>query len=181
MANEPTKPTDPQLPARRPGSRLSAAEFQHLADVPPEAEWFANIDSLQTRRAYQNDIKEFMAFTGIAAAGEFRDVARAHVIAWRKDLEARELAGSTVRRKLAALSSLFEHLCDCNAVESNPVKGVRRPRVVSYEGKSPALSDDHARMLLHAPDPSTLKGKRDRAILSLFLWARFPQTKLENH
>ncbi|MGB7303353.1 MAG: tyrosine-type recombinase/integrase [Burkholderiaceae bacterium] len=150
--------------------RLTTAEFQHLADVPPEAEWFANIDSAQTRRAYKNDIREFMAFTGIEAAGEFREVTRAHVIAWRKDLEVRELAGATIRRKLAALSSLFDHLTECNAVEMNPVKGVKRPKVESYEGKTPALSDDQARALLLAPDPETLKGKRDRAILSVFLF-----------
>ena len=29
--------------------RLTAVEFQGLADVPPETEWFANIDSVQTR------------------------------------------------------------------------------------------------------------------------------------
>jgi site-specific recombinase XerC len=62
---------------------------------------------------------------------------RAHVLAWRKDLETRELGGATIRRKLAALSSLFEHLCDANAVTHNPVKGVKRPKVESYEGKTP--------------------------------------------
>jgi len=150
--------------------RLTAVEFQGLADVPPEAEWFANIDSLQTRRAYKNDLAEFMAFVGISSAGEFQLVTRSHIIAWRKDLEARELAGSTVRRKLAALSSLFEFLCDANAVPTNPVKGVKRPRVESYEGKTPALGDHQAKALLLAPDPKTLKGKRDRAILSVFLF-----------
>ncbi|MGH1361647.1 MAG: tyrosine-type recombinase/integrase [Burkholderiaceae bacterium] len=150
--------------------RLTAVEFQGLADVPSEAEWFANIDSLQTRRAYNNDLAEFMAFVGIASAGEFAEVTRSHIIAWRKDLEARELAGSTVRRKLAALSSLFEFLCDANAVPTNPVKGVKRPRVESYEGKTPALGDHQAKALLLAPDPTTLKGKRDRAILSVFLF-----------
>ncbi|HOW67745.1 MAG TPA: tyrosine-type recombinase/integrase, partial [Verrucomicrobiota bacterium] len=38
------------------------------------------------------------------------------------------------------------------------------------EGKTPAISNDHARALLEAPDPSTLKGLRDRAILSTFLY-----------
>ena len=30
---------------------LTAPEFQRLADVPPEAQWFANLGSAQTRRA----------------------------------------------------------------------------------------------------------------------------------
>ena len=33
---------------------LTAAEFQGLADMPPELEWFANITNEQTRRAYKN-------------------------------------------------------------------------------------------------------------------------------
>ena len=35
---------------------------------------------------------------------------RAHVIAWRKDLEGRGLSESSIRRKLAALSSFFDAL-----------------------------------------------------------------------
>ncbi len=55
---------------------MTAREFQGLADVPPEAEWFAHIDNRQTRRAYQNEIKDFMIFVGISRAEEFRIVTR---------------------------------------------------------------------------------------------------------
>jgi site-specific recombinase XerD len=149
---------------------LTAPEFQRLADVPPEAQWFANLDSAQTRRAYQNDLKAFMLFTGIVKPEEFRIVTRGHVLAWRADLEKQGLAGSSIRRKLAALASLFDYLCNANAVTHNPVKGVKRPKVESYEGKTPALGDAQARALLDAPPADTLKGKRDRAILSLLLY-----------
>lgn len=149
---------------------LSAAEFQGLASMPPELEWFASIESVHTRRAYEVDIREFMAFAGISDPMGFRQVNRAHVLAWRKGLEGRELSGATIRRKLAALASLYEFLCDRNAVEQNPVKGVRRPKVDTYEGKTPALGDHQARDLLDAPDQSKLKGVRDRAILSVFLF-----------
>lgn len=152
------------IPIERPGL-LTQAEFHRLADVPPGAQWFANLDSVQTRRAYQADIKAFMAFVGIQSPEEFRTVARGHVLAWRADLEKQGLAGSSIRRKLAALASLYEYLCDSNAVTHNPVKGVKRPKVDSYEGKTPALGDAQARQLLEAPPTDTLKGKRDRAIL----------------
>jgi integrase/recombinase XerD len=102
--------------------------------------------------------------------GEFRSVTRAHVIAWRDDLARRELDGSTIRNRLAALSSLFEYLCDRNAVTHNPVKGFKRPRSQSGEGLTPALGDHQARALLAAPDADTLKSKRDRAILSTLLF-----------
>jgi len=149
---------------------LSDAQFHQLASVPAELEWFANLDNQQTRRAYRADIREFQDFSGINAPEQFRLVARGHVLAWRKTLELRALSRATVRRKLAALSSLFEYLCERNAVSSNPVKGVKRPAVESNEGKTPALSDAQARQILSAPDPSTLKGKRDRAILAVLLY-----------
>ena len=146
---------------------LTAPEFHQLAQVPPAAEWFANIDSANTRRAYRNDLQEFMGFVGIAAPEEFRLVSRAHVLAWRQDLERRQLAGSTLRRKLAALSSLFEYLCERNSVVTNPVDGVKRPKVESYEGKTPALGDAQARALLKLPAGEGLQQLRNRALLSV--------------
>jgi site-specific recombinase XerD len=97
-------------------------------------------------------------------------VTRAHVLAWRTTLEKRGLSSATIRRKLAALSSLFDHLCERNAVSLNPVAGVKRPKSNSNEGKTPALGDHQARALLDAPDPDTLKGKRDRALLAVLLY-----------
>jgi integrase/recombinase XerD len=146
---------------------LTAPEFHQLAQVPPAAEWFANIDNPNTRRAYQKDLQEFMGFVGITRPEEFRLVSRAHVLAWRADLERRELAGSTLRRKLAALSSLFEYLCEQNAVTTNPVDGVKRPKVESYEGKTPALGDAQTRHLLKLPAGEGLQQLRDRALLSV--------------
>src|SRR5580692_4940603 len=94
--------------------RLTDPQFQGLASVPPEIEWFANIDNARTRRAYETDIEDFSTFVGILRPEEFRGVTRSHVIAWRKTLEERALSASTIRRKLSALSSLFEYLCECN-------------------------------------------------------------------
>src|SRR5882724_630483 len=109
----PTLTNRPDTPSVR---RLTDSQFQGLANVPPEIEWFANIDNPRTRRAYKTDIEEFSAFVGIHRPDEFRSVTRSHVIAWRKTLEERALSASTIRRKLSALSSLFEYLCECNSV-----------------------------------------------------------------
>lgn len=98
---------------------LTAQDFHQLAEVPPAIAWFANIDNSETRRAYQNDVQEFMVFAGIADPGQFRQAGRGHVLAWRRDLETRALGGATIRRKLSALSSLFDALCEANAVSGN--------------------------------------------------------------
>src|SRR5271169_4136960 len=163
---------DTQLPTEiTPGDRrLTAAEFQGLAEVPPEIEWFANITNLGTRRIYKIAIRDFMQFTGIVRPEEFRVVTRAHVIAWRDDLGRRGLEGPTRRNRLAALSSLFEYLCNNNAVTHNPVKGVQRPKPESGEGTTPTIGDYQARQLLAAPAKETVQAKRDRAILSTLLF-----------
>lgn len=149
---------------------LTPAQFEQLANVPPELEWLANITNDKTRRAYKIDVSEFAKFLGLKRPEEFRTVTRAHVIAWRELLERRELSPPTIRRKLSALSSLFEYLCEKNAVAGNPVDGVKRPMVNSNEGSTPALSDAQARRLLEAPSEDTLKGIRDRAILATLLY-----------
>jgi site-specific recombinase XerD len=155
---------------RRQGRALSPSDFWKLADVPPEAEWFANIQNKNTRRAYRNDVEEFISFAGIKRPEGLRSVTRPHVIAWRKSLEARELEPATIRRKLAALSSLYESLSEANAVYLNPVDGVERPRADASEGKTPALGDAQVRALLNAPAADSIKGKRDRAILATLLY-----------
>jgi integrase/recombinase XerD len=149
---------------------LTPAQVAHLADVPPELEWLANLTNEKTRRAYKIDVSEFSAFLGLTRPEEFRTVTRAHVIAWRETLERQELSPSTIRRKLSALSSLFEYLCEHNAVAGNPVDGVKRPLANSNEGSTPALSDAQARRLLEAPPDDTLKGVRDRAIIATLLY-----------
>jgi integrase/recombinase XerD len=144
------KKIDPKLPTRiAPTERLLTAEqFHRLSEVPPEVEWFANLRNGSTRRAYENAVRDFMRLTGISRVEEFRTVTRAHVIAWRDDLAHRDLGGATLRHRLAALSSLFEYLCERNAVTHNPVKGVKRPKA------------EAAGTALHAPQPPSICGPR---------------------
>jgi hypothetical protein len=58
---------------------LAPADFYDLGDVPPEAEWFANLRNKNTRRAYQNDVRGFMRFAGLTRPQQFRRVNRALV------------------------------------------------------------------------------------------------------
>lgn len=56
---------------------LTASEFQELSAVPPEAEWFTNIDNPRARCAYRIDIRDFMGFVAIGGPEAFRTVIRA--------------------------------------------------------------------------------------------------------
>jgi integrase/recombinase XerD len=112
-AKTPTEiPMTATIPARVTSNprALTAAQFQGLAEVRPELEWFANLRNPRTRKAYQDDLRDFMRFTGIDRPEYFRLITRAHVIAWRDEFTRRALSPATVRRKLAALSSLYQYL-----------------------------------------------------------------------
>ena len=59
---------------------------------------------------------------------ELRSVARSHIIGWRKDMESRNLSAATILRKLSALSSLFDYLCESRRRQSSRRrKAARRP------------------------------------------------------
>jgi site-specific recombinase XerD len=105
----------------------------------------------------------------ITETAEFRKVDRMAVVAWKRKMEQDGAKLRTVRRRLSALPSLFAHLLDKHVVDANPVREIRRPRVNRKQGTTLAFSPAQARELLDVPDPETLQGLRDRAILSVGL------------
>lgn len=120
------------------------------------------------RRHAAVSASEFQQLADIAA--EVRVVRQPPQLQHPQDLPGRH--PRLLRRKLAALCSLYAYLCDWNAVETNPVTGVARPTsaTATGEGATPAISAAQARTLLEAPDLDTLKGKRNRASLATLLY-----------
>jgi site-specific recombinase XerD len=111
-----------------------------------------------------------MRTLGITTPEELRQVDHRAVIAWERIMrEQQGSAPSTVRRRLAALSSLFKHLVRHGGAGRNPVVDVQRPTINREEGSTAAFSKAEARRLLDAPAADTVAGLRDRAILSVGL------------
>src|SRR6266540_3283604 len=140
-----------------------------LAQVPEESLWLANFTSEKTRETYRQAIRQFIEAAGLKKRDDFRRVSRGAVMAWRDQLTREGRSRRTVKNRLSALSSLFDHLAAHGVVEKNVVKEVGRPKLNSQTGVTPALSVDQARKLLDAPPKETLRGLRDRAILSVGL------------
>ena len=65
-------------------SNLTRAQFEQLSNVPPEVGWLANITNLKTRRAYKEDVREFIGFTGLHDYMGLRSV-----VGWRSASAAR--------------------------------------------------------------------------------------------
>jgi integrase/recombinase XerD len=154
-------------PTSRPGQ---LASLDALAAIPEEEIWLASQKSARTRRAYKQDVAYFMHTLGIVTPEQLRQVDHRAVMAWERIIrEQKGAAASTVRRRLAALSSLFKHLVRHGAAGRNPVVDVQRPSINREEGSTAAFSKAQARRLLDAPAADTVAGLRDRAILSVGL------------
>lgn len=164
-----------------------------LAAVPAEEVWLESIDSERTRLAYKSDVRQFISTLAIQSSDELYAVTPTAVIAWRrkmsqpKDQGGLGLKRTTIRRKLSALSSLYEHLVEEDLIDFNPVQQVKRPGRTKKDrkGKTPPLVQEDARALLNAPplaEATTkdgveltvplagialIRSLRDRAILSL--------------
>jgi site-specific recombinase XerD len=159
--------TELQITGDSPGALSPMAQ---LADIPEEEIWLAKQKSARTRRAYKLDVRHFMRTLHIKTYDELRQVDHRAVIAWERIMrEIDKAEPSTIRRRLAALSSLFKHLKHHHHVENNPVADVERPAINRREGSTLAFAKVDAAKLLNTPAEDTVEGLRDRAILSVGL------------
>lgn len=156
------------IPASGPASAVSVIEA--LAEIPEEEIWLAKQKSKRTRRAYKQDVMHFMRTLQIRSYEELRQVDHRAVIAWERFMrDTDKAAASTIRRRLAALSSLFKHLTRHGHLGKNHVAEVERPNINREEGTTLAFSKVQAHKLLNTPSEDTVDGLRDRAILSVGL------------
>lgn len=89
------------------------------------AEWLVAYSSLHTREAYAREARLFATWCAEHALAPLT-ARRPDLDAYARDCEAAGQRPATVRRRLAALSSLFTHTL--GSVES-PARDVRRPKV----------------------------------------------------
>jgi integrase/recombinase XerD len=152
------------------GRRRQVSTLDHLATIPEEEIWLQKQKSARTRRAYRLDVQHFMRTLSITTPAELRQADHKAVIAWERYMrETEHAAASTIRRRLAALSSLYKHLVRHDHAARNPVGEVERPAINRDEGSTLAFSKPQARKMLDAPAEDTIAGLRDRAILSVGL------------
>jgi integrase/recombinase XerD len=141
-----------------------------LEGIPEGEIWLQKQKSVRTRRAYRLDVQHFMRTLGIGTVDELRQADHKAVIAWERIMpESEHAAASTIRRRLAALSSLYKHLVRHGDAPRKPVDEVERPAINRNEGATLAFSKLQARKMLDAPAEDTIAGLRDRAILSVGL------------
>jgi len=119
-------------PTLAPARVSSVSTLAQLADIPEEEIWLQKQKSARTRRAYRLDVQHFMRTLAITTPEELRQADHKAVIAWERYMrETEHAASSTIRRRLAALSSLYKHLVRHGHAARNPVGEVERPAIKS--------------------------------------------------
>lgn len=121
--------------------------------------------SPHTLRSYAADLSEFTRFLAEEKIGGLANADTRAVRAFVARLHKRGLAKATIARKLAAVRSCFRFLARRGALEGNPARPVRSPRLGR---RLPSfLPVDETTVLLGGALEPSRAGARDRALLEL--------------
>ena len=126
----------------------------------------ANIRNINTRRAYAQATREFLAWCESAGVASIAGVQPLHVAAYIEQL-GRERSAPTVKQRLAAIRHLFDWLVTGQVIPVNPASSVRGPSHSVKRGKTPVLDPSEARALLDSIEITKPVGLRDRALIGL--------------
>jgi site-specific recombinase XerD len=113
-------------------------------------------------------LDEFLAWFQQAPRPGFT---KATVSAWRVSLEARGLGSSSIIIRMSAIRKLAAEAADNGLLAPELAAGIVRVKSAKTQGIRTGnwLSLRQAQALLSAPDVTTVKGLRDRAILAVLL------------
>src|SRR5713226_5860 len=127
-----------------------------------------SVSSPITKRVYNMALDEFMGWFQEAPRPGFT---KATVSAWRVSLEARSLGSSSIIIRMSAIRKLATEAADNGLLAPELAAGICRVKSAKSIGIRVGnwLTLRQAQALLGAPDISTVKGLRDRAILAVLL------------
>ena len=156
--------------------------FFALLEHPLVKTWLDNTMSVASRSSKRQDLTNFISWFKIKSIEDIQGVNRDDIIKWRDAMlgpkDDQRYAIRTVKRHMATISKFLEMLRDNKILETNVVQGVERPKLTTSEGATAIISGNQANDLLDAPNPKTLKGKRDRAIIATFLFHALRRSEL---
>jgi integrase/recombinase XerD len=121
--------------------------------------------SSNTIEAYGNDLGRFVRFVEERGAKNPGDVDRAAVSAYMADLARSGIGPRSAARNLSSLRGLMKFLAKEGVIQGDPTALAARPRIGRKLPRP--LSTDEVLRLLAAPNRTSLRGLRDRAMLSL--------------
>jgi integrase/recombinase XerD len=115
--------------------------------------------------AYGRDLSKLVAFAEELELTDPRQIDLGVVSAWQTSLAKQGLGPRSAARHLSAARGLMKFLVREGEIADDPTRLAARPRIGRRLPR--ALTMDDVLQLLEAPDPNTLRGLRDRAMLSV--------------
>jgi site-specific recombinase XerC len=155
-----------------------------LIVVPQTNQWHKHkalvLDSVSspiTKRVYNLGLDEFFTWYGQEPRPGFT---KATVSAWRAVLEARGLGSISINVRITAVRKLAVEAVDNGLLAPELAAGIARVKSAKSIGVRTGnwLTLKQAQALLNAPDITTMKGLRDRAIIAVLLGCALRQSEL---
>jgi integrase/recombinase XerD len=179
------RPMDAQM-MKRPTEATAITRQDPLAAI------LAGQLSLQTRRAYRQDLSHLLYFlsggrewsglsrnqkaAALAAAFEEQQarallltVSRQDLLAFRAYLREQGLSIPAINRRMSGISSVLREVHLQGYRQDTPAAGIRTLRRDSSYSPTVGLSTEQAKLLLAAPEGTDLQAIRDRAMLAVML------------
>jgi integrase len=126
------------------------------------------VTSANSRRAYAAGLRQFFSWTRTQPPRPF---SKALVQEYRTWLNGQKLSPATVNLRLSPIRKLAQEMVDNGLLDAALARGIENVPGVKQAGIRVGnwLIREQASELLNAPDPETLGGLRDRAILALLV------------
>jgi integrase/recombinase XerD len=143
-------------------SRLTEAETAAIRMV------LDGLPSEHSRRAYERALFDFFQWHRGAGRPQLN---KAVVQRYAAELRERGSSSSSINQRLSAIRKLAAEAADNGALDQQVAGGIRAVKGARREGRRTGnwLTREQAQVWLSAPDPRTLKGVRDRALLATLI------------
>ena len=140
-----------------------AQDFTAVVDMAVNA-----MDSIHTQRAYRRALTNFMSWYAEHGRGAFT---RAAVNAYKQHLK--DTGAGGLNQRLSAIRKLAKEAEANGLIDANTARGIVDVEGIQQRGTRAGnwLTKDEAEQLINAPDDTTLKCKRDRALLAVLVGA----------
>src|SRR5215471_11999579 len=154
-------PTKSRL--KRPKTILRLLDLEHS-----KSGVINSLGAVSSQQSYGHAIDEFITWYCSEPRLSF---SRTVVLRYRIHLEQKHLAPSTINVRLAAVRRLAYEASDNGLLSPELAAGIRRVKGAKRLGVRMGnwLTLDQSRALFQSPSPESLRGKRDRAVLSILL------------
>ncbi len=134
--------------------------------------------SINTRKAYADDIDQFLSFLDQKGVTSLSQVSRKQVLDHLMAMKEKGMSTNSISRHLVSIKVFFRYLQQEGLLDKNVTDTMDSPRL--WKILPDTLSEKEVDLLLKAPDMRKPLGVRDRAILEMFYASGLRVSELAN-